>query len=217
MPYCKPCDIHYASSHDTCVLCQQTLESHPHGHVFFPVFQKKPSLTPFIKWFILLNVLSMCVNVFLDIQDSVLTFSLIVSIIHVYAIILISFLTLPDFWALKISKIVLMTLIGLLVLTIVIGDFYWLIDFVMPIVLSVNTIFYVILVLFNRMRSTDDVYHSGFMSLLGFIPGILLYTPLIQVTIPSQVSVIFSLFALGYILVFHLASLIEGIKRRFHI
>lgn len=217
MPYCKQCDIHYASSHDTCVLCQQTLESHPHGHVFFPVFQKNPSLTPFIKWFILLNVLSICMNVFLDIQDNVLTFSLIVSIIHVYAIILISFLTLPDFWALKISKIVLMTLIGLLVLTIVIGDFYWLIDFVMPIVLSVNTLFYVILVLFNRMRSTDDVYHSGFMSLLGFIPGILLYTPLIQVTVPSQVSVILSLFALGYILVFHFASLIEGIKRRFHI
>ena len=217
MPYCKPCDIHYASSHETCVLCHQTLESNDKGHILFPMFKKKATLGPFIKWFILLNILSIFVNVFLDIQDSQLTFSLIVSIINVYAIILISFLYLPDFWALKISKIVLMTLIGLLVLTILIGDFYWLLDYVMPIVLSLNTIFYLSFVLFNKTPSTDDVYHSGFMSLLGFIPGILTFTRFVNVMIPSQISVILSLCALGYILVFHFSLLIEGIKRRFHI
>ena len=217
MPYCKPCDIHYASSHETCVLCHQPLESSDKGHVFFPMHKKKTTLAPFIKWFILLNVLSIFITVFFDIQDQLLSYSFIVSIINVYAIILISFLFLPDFWALKISKIVLMTLIGLIVLTIRFGDFYWLFDYVMPIALTMNTLFYVSFVLFNRSPSTDDVYHSGFMSLLGFIPGILTFTRFINVMLPSQISVVFSLFTLGYILVFHFTLLIEGIKRRFHI
>jgi hypothetical protein len=179
--------------------------------------KKKTTLAPFIKWFILLNVLSIFITVFFDIQDQLLSYSFIVSIINVYAIILISFLFLPDFWALKISKIVLMTLIGLIVLTIRFGDFYWLFDYVMPIVLTMNTLFYVSFVLFNLSPSTDDVYHSGFMSLLGFIPGILTFTRFINVMLPSQISVVFSLFTLGYILVFHFTLFIEGIKRRFHI
>lgn len=67
------------------------------------------------------------------------------------------------------------------------------------------------------MRTADDIYHSGVMSILGFIPGIIIFTSFIQVYIPSQISVILSFFTLGYILAFHHDSFIEGIKRRLHI
>lgn len=110
-----------------------------------------------------------------------------------------------------------MTLIGLLVLTIVIGDIGWLIHYVLPIVLSINTLLFFALVIFNRMRTSDDIFHSGVMSIIGFVPGIITFTPFIQVYIPSQISVILSFFMLGYILAFHHVSFIEGIKRILHI
>lgn len=217
MPYCKPCNIDYLSSHETCVLCHQILTLDDNGKSFFPGYQKKSIWATFVKGFILLNVLSIFITVFLDMTDGALGFSLIVTIINVYAINLVLFLTTPDFWALKISKIGFMTLLGLQVLTIVIGDIGWLFNYVIPIVLSINTLLFFTLVLFNRMRTTDDIYYCGVMSVIGLIPGVLIFTGFNRILIPSQISVIISFITLGYILVFHRESFIEIIKRKFHI
>lgn len=69
MPYCKPCNIHYLSSHGTCVLCHQLLTQDDTGKIFFPFYQKKSMWAPFIKGIILLNVLSIFINAFLDMSD----------------------------------------------------------------------------------------------------------------------------------------------------
>ncbi len=217
MPYCKTCNVHYSSKHDTCVLCHQSLNDKESGVIFFPMFKRKPTLKPFLKWFMLLNVLSIFITGFLDIQDSQLSYALIVSTINVYAIILVLVAFKADFWTLKVSKIIIVTLIGLLVLTIVLGDVYWLLEFVMPIVLTLNTTLYVLITFFKKERSTDDIYHSAFMSMLGFIPGILTFTSLLNVLIPSQISVIVSIFTMLYLLIFYPKLLLEGIKRRYHI
>lgn len=217
MPYCKSCNIHYASKHDTCVLCHQPLADTESGTLYFPMFKKRPSLRPFLKWFILFNILSIFITGFLDFQDNNLSYALIVSTINLYAIILILVSFKADFWTLKTSKIILVTLIGLLVLTIVLGDVYWLLEFVMPIVLTLNTTLYVMITFFKKESSTDDIYHSAFMSMIGFIPGILTFTTLIDVLIPSQISVIVSLFTMLYLVIFYPKLLLEGIKRRFHI
>jgi hypothetical protein len=198
-------------------LCHQSLNDKESGVIFFPMFKRKPTLKPFLKWFMLLNVLSIFITGFLDIQDSQLSYALIVSTINVYAIILVLVAFKADFWTLKVSKIIIVTLIGLLVLTIVLGDVYWLLEFVMPIVLTLNTTLYVLITFFKKERSTDDIYHSAFMSMLGFIPGILTFTSLLNVLIPSQISVIVSIFTMLYLLIFYPKLLLEGIKRRYHI
>jgi hypothetical protein len=202
--------------HDTCVLCHQPLND-VSGERLFPKFKKKASLKPIIKWFILLNIISIITTFLFDIQDQSLSYFLIVATANVYAIALILLSFIPDFWTLKLSKILVLTIIGLLMLTIIIGEVYWLLTFVMPIVLSINTMLYLTITIFKKENSIDDVYHSFFMSILGLVPGILTFTSLLSSFIPSQISVIISLFSLLYLFLFFPKLVIEGIKRRFHI
>ena len=217
MSYCKTCAISYQTTHDHCVLCHQKLEINGETSVMFPKFKKKASLKPVVKWFVLLNVVSILSTFLLDIQDQSLSYFFIVSTINVYTIALTLLSFIPDFWTLKISKILVLSLVGLLVLMILLGDVNWLLTFVMPIVLSVNTLLYVLITFFKKENTVDDIYHTFFMSMLGLIPGVLTFTSLLSVVLPSQISVIISAFSVVYLLLFFPKLILEGIKRRFHI
>lgn len=217
MSYCKNCAIHYQTQHEHCVLCHQKLETQGDTTIMFPKFKKKASLKPVVKWFILLNVVSILSTFLLDIQNQSLSYFFIVATINVYTIALILVSFIPEFWTLKISKILVLSLVGLLVLTIILGDVNWLLTFVMPIVLSVNTLLYVLITFFKKENTVDDIYHTFFMSILGLIPGVLTFTPLLSVLLPSQISVMISAFSVVYLWLFFPKLVLEGIKRRFHI
>jgi hypothetical protein len=217
MSYCKHCQIHYESDQKDCVLCQQPLvETTTPIKSYYPTFKKQKTLVPLIKYFMYINFMTMIITIFIDAQDLVFEFSIIVSLSNLYAIVLASFIFIPEFWTTKISKFLSLTLLGLLLLTLVIRETYWFIDYVLPLTLTANILLVGIVGLFYK-KNDDLIFELFVLIVLGFIPGVLQIT---QVTIehtPSIISFIISLTLFTFILLFRRKLLFEAIKRRFHL
>ncbi len=98
MSYCKQCHLHYETPQTKCVLCGQSLETDAtKPTITFPKFTKQKNNTKIFKGFIYLNILSFIVLFFIDIQNQDASFSLIAGVIHLYAIIMASFVFLSEF------------------------------------------------------------------------------------------------------------------------
>ncbi len=152
MSYCKQCHLHYETPQTKCVLCGQPLETDAtKPTITFPKFTKQKNNTKIFKGFIYLNILSFIVLFFIDIQNQDASFSLIAGVIHLYAIIMASFVFLSEFWTLKVTKIMLLTLILLLSIGLLIRETVWALDYVIPIVLGVNILLYAIVILFKKI------------------------------------------------------------------
>lgn len=217
MSYCKHCQIQYESDQKKCVLCQQPLvESEIPVKSYYPSFKKQKTLAPLIKYFMYLNFMSMVITLFIDAQDLVFEFSIIVSLSNLYAIVLASFIFIPEFWTTKISKFLSLTLLGLLLLTLVIRETYWFIDYVLPLTLTANILLVGFVGLFYK-RNDDLIFELFVLIMLGFIPGILQITQITIEHTPSIISFVISLTLFTFILSFRRKLLFEAIKRRFHL
>lgn len=217
MGYCKQCHLHYASDQTYCVLCHQTLSDEGmKTKAYYPTFKKKKTLSPMIKYFMFLNFMSIVITLFIDAQDLQFDFSLIVSLSNLYAIVLASFIFLPEFWTTKISKIIIFTLLSLLGLAVLIRQTHWFIDYVLPLSLSLNIMLVSVTSIFYK-RNDDLLFQLLMLLLLGLIPGLLQTLGVTTYDAPSQISFLMSLTLLIYILLFHRTLLKEAIKRRFHL
>ena len=217
MAYCKQCHLHYVSDQTHCVLCHQILEvDQKETKSYFPTFKKNKTLAPIIKYFMYLNLMSILITLIVDAQDLVFDFSLIVSLSNLYAIVLASFIFLPEFWTTKISKILILTLLSLLGLTVLIRETYWFIDYVLPLTLIANILLVGIAGLFYK-KNDDLLFQLLMLIVLGFIPGLLQMIGITSFDIPSQVSFFLSLTIFIYIFLFQRKLLFEAIKRRFHL
>lgn len=217
MAYCKHCQIHYASDQKKCVLCQQALvDDTTQVKSYYPTFKKQKTLAPLIKYFMYLNLMSIIITLLIDAQDLQFEFSLIVSLSNVYAIVLASFIFMPEFWTTKISKFLSLTLIGLLILTLVIQETYWFIDYVLPLTLTANILLVGIVGLFYK-KNDDLIFELFVLIVLGFIPGLLQITGFTQDHTPSLIGFMLSLTLFIFIFLFKRKLLFEAIKRRFHL
>jgi len=218
MPYCKQCHIHFETPQQKCVLCGQILESDQAKTTnYFPRFEMPKAYHKIFKSFIYLNVLSFVVLFFIDIQNQMIDFSFIAGVIHLYAIIMASFVFLSEFWTLKVTKIILLTLILLLSIGLLIRESTWALDYVIPIVLAVNILLYAIVILFKKDREDDDGFHVLLLSLLGLVPYGFLLLGWIKEPLPTQITFIVSLSVLLGLIFFNLRAIFEAMKRRFHV
>jgi hypothetical protein len=218
MPYCKQCHIHFETPQQKCVLCGQALEiDNKKTTSYFPTFKTPKAYHKIFKSFIYLNVLSFIVLFFIDIQNQNIDFSLIAGVIHLYAIIMASFVFLSEFWTLKVTKILLLTLILLLSIGLLIRESTWALDYVIPIVLAVNILLYAVVVLFKKDREDDDGFHVLLLSLLGLLPYGFLLLGWIDEPLPTQITFIVSLSVILGLIFFNLRAIFEAIKRRFHV
>ena len=218
MPYCKQCHIHYETPQNKCVLCGQLLEKDDiHVAIYFPFFKRPKAYHKIFKAFIYLNILSFIVLLFIDIQNQVIDFSLIAGVIHLYAIIMASFVFLSEFWTLKVTKILLLTLILLLSIGLLIRESKWALDYVIPIVLAVNIGLYALVILFKKDREDDDGFHVLLLSILGLLPYGFLLLGWIEDPLPTQITFLVSLGVILGLIFFNLRAIFEAIKRRFHV
>lgn len=218
MAYCKQCHVHYESDQTMCVLCHQALDNVTGKEVsYYPTFKKKASLAPVIRYFMFANFMSMIITLIIDGQDFIWDYSLIVSMSNLYAIILTSFLFIPEFWTMKVSKILLTTLAGVFGIAFISGETYWFIDYVLPIVLGVNVVLYEIVSLFQKKHETDTVFHSLIIAFIGLIPGVMLFLNIVKDDLPSQFTLSLSIIVIFYIFLFQRKDLFEAMKRRFHL
>lgn len=218
MPYCKQCHIHYETSQEKCVLCGQLLEkSEMNITIHFPSFKRPKAYQKIFKAFIYLNIFSFIVLLFIDLQNQVVDFSLIAGLIHLYAIIMASFVFLSEFWTLKVTKILLLTLILLLSIGLLIRESTWALDYVIPIVLAVNIVLYALVILFKKDREDDDGFHVLLLSVLGLFPFGFLLLGWIDEPLPTQITFLISLGVILGLIFFNLRAIFEALKRRFHV
>ncbi|MDA0871421.1 MAG: DUF6320 domain-containing protein [Firmicutes bacterium] len=218
MPYCKQCHIHFETPQQKCVLCGQALDKdNKKTTIYFPSFKTPKAYHKIFKSFIYLNVLSFIVLFFIDIQNQIIDFSLIAGVIHLYAIIMASFVFLSEFWTLKVTKILLLTLILLLSIGLLIRESTWALDYVIPVVLAVNILLYAVVILFKKDREDDDGFTVLLLSLLGLLPYGFLLLGWIKEPLPTQVTFIISLSVILGLIFFNLRAIFEAIKRRFHV
>ena len=218
IPYCKQCHIHFETPQQKCVLCGQALEiDHKKTTSYFPTFKTPKAYHKIFKSFIYLNVLNFIVLFFIDIQNQIIDFSLIAGVIHLYAIIMASFVFLSEFWTLKVTKILLLTLILLLSIGLLIRESTWALDYVIPVVLAVNILLYAVVILFKKDREDDDGFHVLLISLLGLLPYGFLLLGWIEEPLPTQITFIVSLSVILGLIFFNLRAIFEAIKRRFHV
>ena len=218
MPYCKQCHIQFETPQQKCVLCGQALEiDNKKTTSYFPTFKTPKAYHKIFKSFIYLNVLSFIVLFFIDIQNQIIDFSLIAGVIHLYAIIMASFVFLSEFWTLKVTKILLLTLILLLSIGLLIRESTWALDYVIPVVLAVNILLYAVVILFKKDREDDDGFYVLLLSLLGLLPYGFLLLGWIEEPLPTQITFIVSLSVILGLIFFNLRAIFEAIKRRFHV
>lgn len=218
MSYCKQCHLQYETPQTKCVLCGNPLESDKtKTTVSFPNFTKPKDNTKIFKGFIYLNILSFIILFFIDIQNQDASFSLIAGVIHLYAIIMASFVFLSEFWTLKVTKILLLTLILLFSIGLLISETVWALDFVIPIVLGVNILLYTIVILFKKNRDHDDGYHVFLLSILGIIPYGFYLIGWIGDPLPTQITFLVSISVILGLIFFNIRPIFEAIKRKFHI
>jgi len=218
MSYCNQCKINYDSNQKKCVLCQQKLiNSSLKEKEYFPFFRKKVSIKPFIKYFNYINLMSILISILIGISYLSLNFSLIISISNLYAIALASFIFRREFWTFKLSKIILLSLLTLLLITLILQETNLVLDYVLPITLLANLLLFFIIFITRKDKPIDMSLHLLTFSIVTLLPKLLQQLSLLEVTIPTDIAFYSSLSLIIYLLLFYRHLVFEALKRQFHI
>lgn len=221
MKYCKTCDIHYDTTVDHCIFCNSELKSEPnkvYEYNYRPYIKHKTHGLFIYKLFLLLNIISVIICTYLDyIKDSHLYWSLIVSVGHVYAMILYSFLYYKIHWLTRIIWIIIATTLSVLGIAYITNDTSWAIDYILPFSIITNILISKILVLSRMKRFFDYLMHLFIVSLIGVVPLLLNIFNVTTTRWPSTVAFLYSIIVLITIFVLTSKETKEEFKRRFHI
>jgi len=220
MRYCKTCQINYDTNLEHCLLCGGDLkfDSDDHSTYKFPEVTKRKKSNFYFRFFIFLNIICALITMVIDfISGSNLSWSLIVTSTNVYSILFIFILLNPNFWASKLTKLILSSILVAVIIGLSINDYTWAVDIVFPLTIVSTMLLLTILILTNRKKWYDYFAPLFIMSLIGLIPGLLLILDVTFIHWPSVVSFLYSSITLLGIIFLPSKSSREEFKRRFHI
>ena len=220
MRYCKTCHIHYDTDLENCMLCGGELEHQENDlSVYkFKEMSKKSKANFFYRLFIFLNFMSIFITLALDYLSGLpLSWSLVVSVTNLYTVVLIMILGNPNFWASKLTKVMISTVLVVILIALSLRDYSWAVDFVLPLATG-STIFVLsILIITNRKKWFDYFAPLLIITLVGLIPGLLFLLDLLNVIWPSIVCFSYASITLLGMIFLPSKSSREEFKRRFHI
>lgn len=220
MKYCKTCNVHYDTTLENCLFCNAELNETgtKESSYKFATHKKRKSTSFIFRLFLLTNIISAGLSVFLDLQSGWhLDWSLIVLIANIYAIILYTIWFVSSAWTSKLTKSLVLTITSLIFLGLSTGDHHWAVDYVFPLGLAANIILLSVLLLSNRRKWFDYAVNLFIISLVGLVPGILSFTPVTIDKWPSLVSFWVSISALLGMFLFSSKASKEEFRRRFHV
>ncbi|MBE0701151.1 MAG: hypothetical protein IH571_05645 [Acholeplasmataceae bacterium] len=220
MKYCKNCHVHFDTTIEHCILCNNELEQieGTESTFKFAIYEKKPSIAFAYRLFLLLNLLSAGISLYYDYASGLpLSWSLVVAISNVYAIILFYILYIPTLWTSKLNKSVFITLIALVFIGLAIRSHAWALDYVFPIGITANIFLLTALLLAKKKRWYDYAISLFGVSLVGLLPGLLNLLKLTSDPLPSAICFIYSIATLIGMFFLSSKSSKEEFKRRFHI
>ncbi|MFH0766460.1 MAG: DUF6320 domain-containing protein [Bacillota bacterium] len=220
MKYCKSCHIHYDTNLDHCILCNGELEQV--GEIEptykFSVIKKKSTSRFFYRLFFFVNIISALTVIYLDFTNGLpLTWSLVVALTNIYVIIMFIILAVPTMWTSKLTKSIIVTVLGTILLGLAIKDYSWAIDYVFPFAVVTNIFLMSILIVTNKKKWYDYFAGLTIITLVGLIPGLFNLLHLTMVLWPSAICFSFALVTLLGIIFLPSKSSREEFKRRFHV
>jgi hypothetical protein len=221
MRYCKTCHVSYDTDISKCILCEGGLE-HIDGTALstyhFTPYVKKKNPSRFRSLFLFLAGLSSGVSLYLDLTDGTpLSWSIVVLSSLAYAVILFLILFVPALWTSKVTKSVLVTLLGLIFVGLWTRDHAWALEYVLPLGILVNQILLMVMMFADRKHSFDYGFNLAVLSMVGLIPGLLNLFGLLGVTWPATVTFLLSVAILIGMFALSTKEAKEEFKRRFHI
>ncbi|MGE4319993.1 MAG: DUF6320 domain-containing protein [Acholeplasmataceae bacterium] len=220
MKYCKTCKISYDAPLDHCLFCHGDLENHDQHEPSFKYAtlekRKKPSI--WIRFLVLLNLGSLFIGLGLDYFNGLpLTWSLTLGAANVFAIVMLLLFNSKTAWNIKVSKLLITTIIGLFLIGLSIQDYHWALDYVFPFIVMLQLLVLSSMILFNHKRWLDFSPNIIFMSVLGLFPGLFLLLNLVDVAWPSVACLSYSFVTLLGILLLPSKESREEFKSRFHV
>lgn len=220
MRYCKTCHVHYDTTLEHCMLCNGELEhenEQNETYKFTPCEKKKASRF-FHRLFIFINIVSVLVTLYIDYTDGLpLTWSLVVSITNLYAVIMFILLTVPTIWTSKLTKSIIVTVGMLILIGLAIRDHHWALDYVLPLALMLNIFLITLLIIVDKKKWFDYFSSLIIITIIGLVPGLLNLLKVTQITWPSVACFSYSLITLLGIIFLPSKSSREEFRRRFHI
>ena len=220
MKYCKTCRVHYDTDLEHCMLCNGELE-HEHDTVVnykFTEVEKKKASHFFHRLFIFINIVSILISFYIDYSDGLpLTWSLVVAITNLYAVIMFVLLTVPTIWTSKLTKSIIVSAGAVILIGLAIRDHQWALDYVFPFAVILNMFLITILILINKKKWYDHFSSLIIITIVGLIPGLLNLLKVTEVTWPSVACFSYAIVTLLGIIFLPSRASREEFKRRFHI
>lgn len=215
MKHCKICNLNYDSNINKCLFCDNELEVVDNiNNNYYPYYKKKNN-NLFYKIFIIINLISLVITLFIDIlHNKYLSWSLIVLSSNIYLILLFYFLLYKN----KLSKVIsFLILTTLLVISIgfIIKDYYWALDFVLPFSLIISNFILFILVLISK--SKDHLSSLLIITFFGLLSLLLVIFKISKISWAIYSCFFYSIFILLSLFVFIPKDLKEEFKRKFHL
>jgi len=220
MRYCKTCKIHYDTDLEHCMFCDGDLEieHNDQSSYKFKEASKKPKSNFFYRLFIFLNVMSVLVSLSIDyVSGTPLTWSLIVSSTNIYTIVLLAILVNPNFWASKFTKIMIVTVLVVILISLSLRDHSWAVGIVFPLAIASTIFVLTILIITNRKKWFDYFASLSIITVIGLVPGLLVLLDALDILWPSIACFSYSAITLLGMIFLPSKNSREEFKRRFHI
>ena len=220
MKYCKTCQVQYDTDIHTCVFCNAELETIENdvSTFKFPEIKKRSSSHFFMRLYFFLNILAAIVSIIIDyVNGTPLSWSLVVSVTTVYAMLMYITFSVPTIWTSKMVKTLIVTVLAIILIGLAIRDYHWAVDYVLPFALISNIFLITTLIVFNKRKWYDHFASLVITAILGLAPGLLNLLQLTTVEWPSLVCFSYAVVTILGIIFLPSKSSREEFKRRFHI
>jgi len=219
MKYCKTCKVYYDTPLERCLFCSKKLDDdHTELSYSFTPHVKSRGLKHFNRIFIFINAISAMIVLYLDYRNGLpLTWSLIVSISNLYAIVLFLILYVRSVWTTKLTKSVILTVMIIGFVGLSMRDYGWALDYVFPLGITSNILLLITLLLLNRKHWYDLSVHLLSISILGLIPALFDLFNILDTRWPSVVCYLTSMTTLLGMFLLSSKESKDEFKRRFHI
>lgn len=219
MNFCKNCEIEYKANLSKCLICGDTLNNNQELPFNFKEHKRESSFKKhFIKAFMLLNIISILVTTSIDyIENGSLFFSLIVSLSNLYLMLFVRLIINHFSVLVKIFTSIFLTAIFLILFGVVIDDYHWAIDIVLPFLFITNTLTLTITIIVKKKNWQNYALYLMLSVLSNILIVLLNVFNISNISWAISLSFFYGISTLLGLIVFTPKNVKEEFLRRLHI
>lgn len=221
--YCENCKVSFDSDTGCCPLCHEKLGESKTENRLYPARDKmitKTQMKNFSNVYFFLSLIAIAVSVIINFHaQHKFTWSVVVVVgtIYFYSLIKNTILAKSNIGFKIMFQAVLMSLLLYAIDYFITNKTNWSLEYAIPFTLVGTTVSLTVLAFSNSKKWRDYVIYILSTVVLGLIPFIFYLTKIIDVSWPSLVSFLYSIFTILGMLMFFRKKLTNEFKKNFHI